>query len=424
MAEPADLRLAVVGLGYVGLPLAVAFGKTLSVVGFDISHQRIAELQSGYDDTLEVSREDLADSRQLTFTEDPSALHGRNVFIITVPTPLDQGNRPDLSALREASETVGRALTGGVVIYESTVYPGAIEEECVPILEKVSGLKVNADFSVGYSPERVNPGDKSHRLTTIKKVVSGSTAATVDFLRDLYGRVVEAGTHPVSSIKVAEAAKIIENIQRDINIALVNELAILFNRLAIDTEEVLQAAGTKWNFMPFRPGLVGGHCVSVAPHYLAHKAIAAGIQPDVILAGRRPNDHMGSYAAARLIEHMRAKDIPVAGGRALVMGFTFKENCVDVRGSRAIDLVNALVYEGMLVDVYDPRATPGTIERHFGLAPQKSLSNGIYDAIVVTVPHDDFAVIGAAAIRGFGKPKHVLYDLKSLFPASQSDLRL
>lgn len=417
--------LAVIGLGYVGLPLAVEFGKSRRVIGFDMKRDRIEELRSGRDHTLEVTPEELASAKYLSFTYDPTELAEASIYIVTVPTPVDSHKRPDLTPLLMASETVGRALKAGdIVIYESTVYPGATEEDCVPVLERASGLKFNRDFFVGYSPERVNPGDKAHRLTDIKKVTAGSTPEVARFVDDLYAAIVTAGTHLAPSIKVAEAAKVIENTQRDLNIALVNELAIIFNRMGIDTQAVLEAAGTKWNFLPFRPGLVGGHCIGVDPYYLTHKAESLGYHPQVILAGRRINDGMGEYVAGQLVKAMLKKRIQVDGSRVLFMGFTFKENCPDVRNTRVIDIVRELSAYNVTADVFDPWVSANVAEAEYGIRPITELPKGAYDAIVLAVAHEEFRQMGADAIRALGKPLHVLYDLKCVLAADESDLRL
>jgi UDP-N-acetyl-D-galactosamine dehydrogenase len=422
----APVRLAIIGLGYVGLPLAAEFGRHLPVVGFDIKQARIDELASGQDSTLETSPEELAAARMLSFTADLAKLRECNVFIVTVPTPVDNANRPDLTPLVKASESVGKVMPkGAVVIYESTVYPGATEEVCVPILEKFSGLKHNVDFFSGYSPERINPGDKEHRLTTILKVTSGSTPEVADFVNDLYGSIITAGTHKASSIKVAEAAKVIENTQRDLNIALMNELSLIFSRMGIDTLEVLQAAGTKWNFLPFRPGLVGGHCIGVDPYYLTHKAQEIGYHAEVILAGRRINDSMGPYVAGEVIKLMARKGISTPASRILVLGFTFKEACPDVRNTKIIDIVRELKSYNIAVDIYDPWISADEAEHEYGVRPMESMpQDGAYDAVVLAVAHPQFKEWGAKRIHAFGKPKHVLYDVKSLLPKSDSDGRL
>ncbi|MGB4116659.1 MAG: Vi polysaccharide biosynthesis UDP-N-acetylglucosamine C-6 dehydrogenase TviB [Polaromonas sp.] len=419
------IKLAIVGLGYVGLPLAVEFGKKRSVTGFDINTKRIAELQNGVDHTLETSRQELLDAKHLTFSTNPADLRACNVFIVTVPTPIDQHKRPDLTPLIKASETIGKVLKhGDIVIYESTVYPGATEEDCVPVLEKFSGLKFNADFYAGYSPERINPGDKEHRVTTIKKVTSGSTPEIADVVDALYNEIIVAGTHKASSIKVAEAAKVIENTQRDLNIALINELAMIFNKMNIDTEAVLKAAGTKWNFLPFRPGLVGGHCIGVDPYYLTHKAQALGYHPEIILAGRRLNDNMGNYVVAQFVKAMTKKRIQVDGARILVMGLTFKENCPDLRNTRVVDIVAELKEYNCEVDVYDPWVTPEESVNEYGISPVPTLSPATYDGIILAVAHNEFRAMGAEGIRALGKSMHVLYDLKYVLTAEAVDLRL
>jgi UDP-N-acetyl-D-galactosamine dehydrogenase len=419
------LSVAIIGMGYVGLPLAVEFGKKRSVVGFDINLKRIAELQDGHDINLETEIKDIRSAKYLSFTTRPEDLRACNCFIVTVPTPIDQHKRPDLTPLIKASEAVSRVLKpGDIVIYESTVYPGATEEECVPILEKFSGLKFNIDFFVGYSPERINPGDKDHRVSTIKKITSGSTPEVADIVDALYNEIVTVGTHKASSIKVAEAAKVIENTQRDLNIALINELAILFNKMGIDTEAVLQAAGSKWNFLPFRPGLVGGHCIGVDPYYLTYKAQSIGYHPEIILAGRRLNDHMGSYIVSQLVKAISKRRIFIDGARILVMGITFKENCPDLRNSRVVDIVTELQDYNCQVDVYDPWATAEDAQHEYGISPVAQPEHGTYDAIILAVAHRQFKTMGTAAIRALGKPNHVLYDLKYLLPAADSDLRL
>ena len=418
-------NVAVIGLGYVGLPLAVEFGKKRGVVGFDINARRITELQAGHDHTLETEPEALRAARHLRFTTRLEDLRECNCFIVTVPTPIDEHKRPDLTPLIKASETVGKVLKpGDIVIYESTVYPGATEEDCVPVLEAFSGLKFNVDFYAGYSPERINPGDKEHRVTTIKKVTSGSTPEVADVVDALYNEIITAGTHKASSIKVAEAAKVIENTQRDLNIALINELAIIFNKMGIDTEAVLQAAGSKWNFLPFRPGLVGGHCIGVDPYYLTHKAQAIGYHPEIILAGRRLNDSMGGYVVAQLVKAMTRRRVQVDGARILVMGLAFKENCPDLRNTRVVDIVAELKDYNCQVDVYDPWAAREEAEHEYGITPVAQPESGTYDGIILAVAHHQFKAMGAAAIRALGKPNHVLYDLKYLLPAEASDLRL
>lgn len=420
-----DSQIAVIGLGYVGLPLAVEFGKHRPVVGFDINTKRIEALQAGHDSTLEVSDDELAQASLLRFSSTLSDLEGCNTYIVTVPTPIDDLKRPDLTPLIKASETIGKVIKhGDVVIYESTVYPGATEEDCVPVLERVSGLKFNVDFFAGYSPERINPGDKTHRLTTITKVTSGSTPEVAGFVDDLYASIVTAGTYKAPSIRVAEAAKVIENTQRDLNIALINELAVIFNRMGIDTEAVLKAAGTKWNFLPFRPGLVGGHCIGVDPYYLTHKAEAIGYHPQIILAGRRLNDGMGAYVAGQLVKALLRKRIHVQGARVLVMGLTFKENCPDLRNTRVIDVIAELQDYGVQVDVFDPWVDAAEAQHEYGIKPITDPKPGAYDGVILAVAHDIFRKNGLEAIRAFGKETQILYDLKYVFNPDESDLRL
>ncbi len=417
--------IAVVGLGYVGLPLAVEFGKKYPTLGFDINTARLAELQQGYDKTLEVNDQDIADAKHLYYSSLLDDLKVCNVFIVTVPTPINEHKQPDLSSLIQASQMIGKVLKqGDIVIYESTVYPGATEEICVPELEKLSSLKFNQDFFCGYSPERINPGDKEHSVTTIQKVTSGSTPEVAEIVDQLYRSIITAGTHKASSIRVAEAAKVIENTQRDVNIGLVNELAVIFNKLGIDTEEVLKAAGTKWNFLPFRPGLVGGHCIGVDPYYLTHKAQAVGYHPEIILAGRRLNDGMGVYVASQLVKAMLQKRIYIVGARVLLMGLTFKENCKDLRNTKVVDIVRELQNYGLQVDCYDPWVNSPEAEREYGLTPITAPEAGEYDAIIMAVAHKQFAELGVKHIRTLGKPTHVLYDLKYILPADASDLRL
>ncbi|MEQ3636248.1 Vi polysaccharide biosynthesis UDP-N-acetylglucosamine C-6 dehydrogenase TviB [Alcanivorax sp.] len=423
--ELGDIKLAVIGLGYVGLPLAVEFGKRRSVIGFDINKPRIDALNDGHDATLEVDDQELASANQLTFSADPASLRDCNVYIVTVPTPIDEHKRPDLTPLVKASETIGKTLKkGDIVIYESTVYPGATEEDCVPVLETVSGLVFNKDFFAGYSPERINPGDKEHRVTTITKVTSGSTPEVAELVDQIYASIITAGTHKASSIKVAEAAKVIENTQRDLNIALVNELSMIFNRMGVDTEEVLQAAGTKWNFLPFRPGLVGGHCIGVDPYYLTHKAQSIGYHPEVILAGRRINDAMGRHVASELVKAMLTRSIQVNGSRVLVMGLTFKENCPDLRNTRVVDVVKELQDYNIQVDVHDPWINAAESQHEYGITPVATPEMEAYDAILLAVGHNQFKAMGSQAIRGFGKPEHILYDLKYSLPKEEVDLRL
>jgi len=421
-----DRTIAIIGLGYVGLPLAVAFGKRRPVVGFDVRQQRIDDLLAGKDHTLEVDRLELAEARHLAFSSSPDNLRAAGIFIVTVPTPIDRANRPDFAPLLSATETVGKAMRrGAVVIYESTVYPGATEEVCVPVLERHSGLKFNRDFFCGYSPERINPGDPAHHLTSIRKVTSGSTPEVARAIDALYGSIITAGTHMASSIKVAEAAKVIENTQRDLNIALMNELSLIFHRLGIDTLEVLEAAGTKWNFLPFRPGLVGGHCIGVDPYYLTHKAVEAGYHPEVILAGRRINDRMGEYVAEQVVKLMAQKRINVVGSRILVLGFAFKENCSDLRNTRVADTVKTLEAYNAVVDVYDPRIDREEAGREYGIAPLGAEpEQGIYDAVVLAVAHSQFVPADAQAFRKFGRPQSVLYDVKSVLPLGAADGRL
>jgi len=418
--------IAVIGLGYVGLPLAVEFGKVRPVIGFDINEARIQELQQGHDRTREVDADELKQAAQLQFSSSLDALSAATVFIVTVPTPVDKYNRPDLTPLIKASETVGHVLKkGDIVIYESTVYPGCTEEDCVPVLERVSGLTFNTDFFAGYSPERINPGDKQHRLPSIKKVTSGSTPTVAAQVNALYASIITAGTYQASSIRVAEAAKVIENTQRDVNIALMNELALIFNRLGIDTLEVLQAAGTKWNFLPFRPGLVGGHCIGVDPYYLTHKAQSVGYHPEVILAGRRINDGMGQHVADRVVQLMLRKGLEVLNSRVLVLGLTFKENCPDVRNTKVVDIVSALKAYNTTVDIHDPWADPADAEHEYGLTCLPKLpAAGQYDAVVLAVGHAQFAELGAGQLRALGKLGAVLFDVKSILPFGDADGRI
>lgn len=420
-----NTKIGVIGLGYVGLPLAVEFGRHFPTIGFDINEKRIAELKAGIDKTLECSAEQFRLAERLSFTTNLEDLRECNTFIVTVPTPVDKHKRPDLAPLIKASETVGKVIKkNDVVIYESTVYPGATEEDCIPVIEKISGLKYNVDFFAGYSPERINPGDKEHRFTNIKKVTSGSTPEIADYVDALYASVVTAGTHRATSIKVAEAAKVIENTQRDVNIALINELALIFNRMGIDTEEVLKAAGSKWNFLPFRPGLVGGHCIGVDPYYLTHKAQELGYHPEVILAGRRINDGMGAYVAERVAQLMMQKRIHVVDAKILVMGLTFKENCPDLRNTKVVDIVRKFQAFNANVDVYDPWVDPAEAQHEYGLALIAQPMAGQYDAIVLAVAHDQFIKMGIDKIRALGKEKCVIFDVKYLFPAEQVDGRL
>ncbi len=425
MPGPDGLNIGVIGLGYVGLPLAVALGRHYPVTGFDINSARIAELDAGRDSTLEVSPDELAAAGSLTFTDRPDDLRKCNFYIVTVPTPIDSYKRPDLTPLISASRAVGRVLSeGNIVVYESTVYPGCTEEVCVPILEESSGLTFNRDFFAGYSPERINPGDRVHRLHTITKITSGSTPEAAALVDAVYASVVEAGTHRASSIRVAEAAKVIENTQRDVNIALINELALIFNRLGIDSLEVLEAAGTKWNFLPFRPGLVGGHCIGVDPYYLTHKAQEIGYHPEVILAGRRINDGMGAYVAERVIKLMAQRRLPIAGARILVLGLAFKENCPDIRNTRVIDIVAELGGYHASVDVHDPWVNAGEALHEYGIDPIAAPDSGAYDAVVLAVAHEQFRAMGIDGIRAYCKPGAVIYDVKSVLPAQAVDGRL
>ena len=425
MQELENTRVAIVGLGYVGLPLAVEFGRRYDTVGFDIRAARVDELRAGHDHTLEVDAAELGAATRLRFSAELDGIRECNVYIVTVPTPIDAAKRPDLTPLVKASESLGRVLKrGDIVVYESTVYPGCTEEVCIPILERVSGLVYNRDFFAGYSPERINPGDKQHRVTSILKVTSGSTPEVADFVNRLYGSIITAGTHQASCIKVAEAAKVIENTQRDLNIALVNDLAKLFNTLGIDTLEVLEAAGTKWNFLPFRPGLVGGHCISVDPYYLTHKAQEVGHHPDVILAGRRTNDSMGEYIAGQVVRLMVRKSINPVHARILVLGLAFKENCPDLRNTRVVDIVHALRCYNTEVDVFDPWVDAAEARHEYGLELVDAPAAGAYDAIIVAVGHRQFAALGSAGIRAFGKPSSVLYDVKYVLPRAEVDGRL
>ena len=435
----ADLKIGIIGLGYVGLPLAVEFGKKFPTVGFDINQVRVAELSSGKDHTLECSAEELAVAKMLKFSTDNSELITCNCYIVTVPTPVDNANRPDLTPLIKASETVGKVIKkGDVVIYESTVYPGATEEDCIPVVEKVSGLKFNVDFFAGYSPERINPGDKEHRLPTIKKVTSGSTPEIAEFVNALYSSIITAGTHKAPSIKAAEAAKVIENTQRDVNIGLINELSMIFSKLGIDTLDVLEAAESKWNFLPFRPGLVGGHCIGVDPFYLTHKAQQAGFHPEMILAGRRTNDNMGKYVVSEVVKLMLHRSLAVKHAKVLVLGITFKENCPDVRNTKVVDLVKEFKDYGCDVDIYDPRADPGEVQHEYGFSlisdlrtqtscgAAESLTETAdgYSAVVLAVAHNQFKEMGAEAIRALMKPDGILYDLKYVLPKNAVDGRL
>lgn len=425
MLQLSEIKIAIIGLGYVGLPLAVEFGKKVPVVGFDIHQKRIDELKSGQDHTLEVSPEELAQSQYLSYSANLEDLKQCNFFIVTVPTPIDEFKQPDLSPLVKASTSIAQVLKAGdIVVYESTVYPGATEETCIPVLEKVSGLKFNQDFFAGYSPERINPGDKLHRVTNILKITSGSTPEVADFVDEVYNLIIEAGTHKAESIKVAEAAKVIENTQRDVNIALINELAVIFNKMGIDTEAVLKAAGTKWNFLPFRPGLVGGHCIGVDPYYLTHKAQSLGLHPEIILAARRLNDRMGEYVATQLIKEMVKQRIQVVGSKILVMGLSFKENCPDIRNTKIVDMVKALKEYDLDIDIYDPWVDHQEATQEYGLSPIYAPEKNQYDAIILAVAHDQFKQMSAQELHGLGKKAHVLFDLKYVLSKEESSLRL
>ena len=419
------LKIAVIGLGYVGLPLAVEFGKQHSVVGFDINTSRIAALMAGTDHTLEVSDEELAVAIHLRYSSDIQTLKECNFFIVTVPTPIDSSKQPDLTPLITASKAIGSLLKkDDIVVYESTVYPGATEEVCVPVLEEVSGLILNQDFYAGYSPERINPGDKEHRVTNILKVTAGSTPEVADFIDEVYNLIITAGTHKAPSIRVAEAAKVIENTQRDVNIALINELAVIFNKMGIDTEAVLKAAGTKWNFLPFRPGLVGGHCIGVDPYYLTHKAQAIGHNPEIILAGRRLNDSMGEYVVTQLVKTMIKKRIQIEGAKVLVLGLSFKENCPDVRNTKVIDIIHELQKYNVEIDVHDPWINANEANREYSITPISQPVSNQYDGIILAVAHEQFIKMGIEKIRALGKDNHVLYDLKYLFTKEDTDIRL
>lgn len=419
------VQIGIIGLGYVGLPLAAEFGKKFNTVGFDINVNRIGELQTGHDTTLECSSEELLESTYLTYTANVEELKACNVYIVTVPTPIDTHKQPDLTPLVKASEMLGTVISkDDIVIYESTVYPGATEEECIPVLEKVSGMVFNQDFYAGYSPERINPGDKEHRVTTIKKVTSGSTPEIAEFVDSIYRAIIVAGTHKASSIKVAEAAKVIENTQRDLNIALINELAIIFNKLDIDTEEVLKAAGTKWNFLPFRPGLVGGHCIGVDPYYLTHKAETIGYHPEVILAGRRINDGMSRYVASQLVKAMLKKRIHVEGSRILIMGLTFKENCPDLRNTKVVDIITELEEYNIQVDVYDPWVNAREAKHEYGLDVLTTKPTEQYDGLIMAVAHNEFKAMKTEDLKSLGKPDSVVYDLKYTLESGVADIRL
>ena len=420
-----SVNIGIIGLGYVGLPLAVEFGKKFNTTGFDINQTRIQSLKEAIDATQECSPEELKQADKLSFTTDISKLKECNVYVITVPTPIDAHKQPDLSPLISASESLGQIISkGDIVIYESTVYPGATENDCIPVIEKVSGLKLNEDFFAGYSPERINPGDKKNRLTSIMKVTSGSTPAAADFIDSIYAEIIDAGTWKASSIKVAEASKVIENTQRDLNIALINELAIIFNKLEIDTEEVLKAAGTKWNFLPFRPGLVGGHCIGVDPYYLTHRAQSLGYHPDIILSGRRINDGMGTYIGSQLVKGLIKKSIPVGNAKVLVMGLTFKENCPDLRNTKVVDIIKELKSYDINVDVYDPVANSAEAMQHYDIQPIENIKKDQYDAIILAVAHNTFKEIPMSELRSYCKEESLIYDLKYIFPASEVDIRL
>lgn len=425
MLKVEEVKVGIIGLGYVGLPLAVEFGKLMPTVGFDINTNRIAELKSGKDSTLEIDSIELSESSYLSYSDQLESLKACNVYIVTVPTPIDRYKRPDLTPLESASRMLGEVIReGDVTIFESTVYPGATEEVCVPIIELISGLAFNKDFYVGYSPERINPGDKEHRVSNILKVTSGSTPEAADFVDTLYKKIIKAGTYKTSSIRVAEASKAIENTQRDVNIALVNELALIFNRLGIDTMEVLEAAGTKWNFLPFRPGLVGGHCIGIDPYYLTHKAQEIGYHPEVILSGRRINDSMGIYVAGQVLKTMNRARLQICDARVLVMGLAFKENCPDIRNTRVIDVVEELELSNIIVDVYDPWVDRAEAEHEYDVNLIDEPEAGTYDAIVLAVAHQRFTDLGVDGIRGFGKSECVLYDVKNILPADEVDGRL
>ncbi|HFX6248385.1 TPA: Vi polysaccharide biosynthesis UDP-N-acetylglucosamine C-6 dehydrogenase TviB [Acinetobacter baumannii] len=425
MFQLEQLKIAIIGLGYVGLPLAVEFGKHKPTIGFDINTDRIQELKSGHDHTLEVTSDELKHVHQLSYTADIEDLKTANFFIVTVPTPIDDFKQPDLTPLIKASQSIAKVLKkGDIVVYESTVYPGATEEVCIPELEKHSGLNFNKDFFVGYSPERINPGDKQRRVTNILKITSGSTPDVADYIDQVYNLIIEVGTHKAPTIKVAEAAKVIENTQRDVNIALINELALIFNKMGIDTEDVLKAAGTKWNFLNFRPGLVGGHCIGVDPYYLTHKAESIGLHPEIILAARRLNDRMGEYVATQLIKEMVKQRIQVVGARILILGLSFKENCPDIRNTKIVDMVKALKEYDLDLDIYDPWVDSAEVEGEYGLAPVTELKQDHYDAIVIAVAHDQFKAMSSQELIALGKEKHVLYDLKYVLDKEQSDIRL
>jgi UDP-N-acetyl-D-galactosamine dehydrogenase len=420
-----SLNVGIVGLGYVGLPLAVELGKKYKTIGFDINEPRVKELTLGKDSTLECTRSELSEAHLLKYTSSLEDIKECNFYIVTVPTPIDSSNAPDLTPLKKASEALGKIISkNDIVVFESTVYPGATEEVCLPIIERISGLSFNKDFFAGYSPERINPGDKVNRLTTIVKITSGSTPEIADFVDNVYRSIVTAGTHKASSIKVAEAAKVIENTQRDLNIAIINEFAKIFNRLDIDTEEVLKAAGTKWNFLPFKPGLVGGHCISVDPYYLTHKAKEVGYMPEVILAGRRINDGMGSYVATQMVKKLASKKIHIDEANVLVMGFTFKGDCPDVRNTKVIEIIKELKSFNINVDVYDTWASPAEVKHEYGIDLITELKENNYDGIILAVDHSELKAMGIEKVRSLGKQNHVVYDVKYVFPLDASDIRL
>lgn len=420
-----NIRIGIIGLGYVGLPLAVEFGKKITTIGFDINQKRISDLSNNIDSTLECTEGELRQAKKLTYTSELEILRDCNFFIVTVPTPIDKHKQPDLTPLIKASESISNILKkGDIVVYESTVYPGATEEICVPILEKNSGLVFNSDFYVGYSPERINPGDKEHRVTNILKITSGSTTETANLIDAVYNLIIKAGTHKASSIKVAEAAKVIENTQRDVNIALINELSIIFNKLKIDTLEVLEAAGTKWNFLPFRPGLVGGHCIGVDPYYLTHKAQSAGYHPEMILAGRRLNDNMSSFVVSQLLKKMISRKIQIENSNILILGLTFKENCPDLRNTKVIDIIKELRDYNMNVDVFDPWCSPEEAQKEYNISLIPKIQTNYYDSIIIAVGHDKFKELGCETIRSYGKESNILFDLKYIFPKNKVDIRL
>ncbi|WP_413692346.1 Vi polysaccharide biosynthesis UDP-N-acetylglucosamine C-6 dehydrogenase TviB [Psychromonas sp. KJ10-2] len=425
MLDTSTTKIAIIGLGYVGLPLAVEFGKKFNTLGFDIDSERVIALSKGVDSTLECTSQELSESPHLIYSSSHTDLKNANIYIITVPTPVDKDKQPDLSPLIRASEMLGEVVSrGDIIIYESTVYPRATEEDCIPVVERVSGLTFNKDFFAGYSPERINPGDKEHRVTNILKVTAGSTPEVAEIVDDLYKTIITAGTHKASSIKVAEAAKVIENTQRDINIALINEFSIIFNKLGIDTLDVLEAAGTKWNFLPFRPGLVGGHCIGVDPYYLTHKAESAGYYPDMILAGRRINDGMGDFVVSRLVKEMLKKRIHIRDAKVLLMGLTFKENCPDLRNTKVVDIIKGLKEYDITPDIYDPWCSPESAFEEYNITLTEGPKKGRYDAIIIAVAHEQFKKMGADEIRQLGKKEHVLYDLKYILPKEDVDIRL